>query len=83
MGVAIHSMYLGEHCLGAPVPRLAVVAPHRMPRVRYTDQHLQEEQAMISAPSRRTDTLGDRTCTEHWIVRDPEGNFWIVPFALS
>jgi hypothetical protein len=21
----------------------------------------------------------DRTCTEHWIVRDPEGNFWIVP----
>jgi hypothetical protein len=21
----------------------------------------------------------DRACTEHWIVRDPEGNFWIVP----
>jgi hypothetical protein len=21
----------------------------------------------------------DRMRTEHWIVRDPEGNFWIVP----
>jgi hypothetical protein len=21
----------------------------------------------------------DRTCTDHWIVRDPQGNFWIVP----
>ena len=21
----------------------------------------------------------DRACTEHWIVRDPEGKFWIVP----
>jgi hypothetical protein len=23
----------------------------------------------------------DRACTEHWIVRDPEGTFWIVPSA--
>jgi hypothetical protein len=34
---------------------------------------------MISAPSRMAAIFVDRTCTEHWIVRDPEGNFWIVP----
>jgi hypothetical protein len=21
----------------------------------------------------------DRACTEHWVVRNHEGNFWIVP----
>jgi hypothetical protein len=25
------------------------------------------------------DAFADLTCTEHSIVRDPEGNFWIVP----
>jgi hypothetical protein len=34
---------------------------------------------MISAPSRMAAIYVDRNCTEHWIVRDPEGNFWIVP----
>src|SRR5262245_29395952 len=38
-----------------------------------------EEREMISAPSRMAAIFVDRTCTEHWIVRDPEGNFWIVP----
>jgi hypothetical protein len=38
-----------------------------------------EEWTMISAPSRRAAIYVDRTCTEHWIVRDPDGNFWIVP----
>lgn len=33
---------------------------------------------MISAPSMAA-IFVDRACTEHWIVRDPEGNFWIVP----
>jgi hypothetical protein len=34
---------------------------------------------MISPPSRRAEIFVDRTCTDHWIVRDPEGSFWIVP----
>jgi hypothetical protein len=34
---------------------------------------------MISAPICKAGIYVDRTCTEHWIVRDPEGNFWIVP----
>jgi hypothetical protein len=34
---------------------------------------------MISLPSRGAEIFVDRTCTDHWIVRDPEGNFWIVP----
>ena len=38
-----------------------------------------EEWEMISSASRRAAIFVDRTCTEHWIVRDPEGNFWIVP----
>ena len=36
---------------------------------------------MISAPSRMAAIFVDRTCREHWIVRDPDGNFWIVPSA--
>jgi hypothetical protein len=39
----------------------------------------QEDPEMISAPSRMAAIFVDRTCTEHWVVRDPEGNFWIVP----
>jgi hypothetical protein len=34
---------------------------------------------MVSAPSRLAGIFVDRACTEHWIVRDPEGKFWIVP----
>ena len=34
---------------------------------------------MISAPRRPVAIYVDRACTEHWIVRDPDGNFWIVP----
>ena len=46
---------------------------------RYTDEHVREERTMISSPSRMAAIFVDRACTEHWIVRDPEGNFWIVP----
>jgi hypothetical protein len=34
---------------------------------------------MISTPSRSVALFVDRTRSEHWIVRDPEGNFWMVP----
>jgi hypothetical protein len=34
---------------------------------------------MISAPTRTVAIYVNRACTEHWIVRDPDGNFWIVP----
>ncbi len=34
---------------------------------------------MTSASSRLAAIYVDSACTEHWIVRDPEGNFWIVP----
>jgi len=34
---------------------------------------------MISASRSMAAIFVDRTCTDHWIVRDPEGNFWIVP----
>jgi hypothetical protein len=34
---------------------------------------------MISAPRRMAAIYVDRTCTEHWIVRDPDGQYWIVP----
>jgi len=34
---------------------------------------------MHSTPRRTAATFVDRRCTNHWIVRDPEGDFWIVP----
>ena len=34
---------------------------------------------MNSAPGRTARIFVDRSRTDHWIVRDPEGNFWIVP----
>jgi hypothetical protein len=34
---------------------------------------------MIAATSHKAAIFVDRTCTEHWIVRDPDGNYWIVP----
>ena len=36
---------------------------------------------MNSASGRMAAIFVDRACTDHWIVRDPEGNFWIVPSA--
>jgi hypothetical protein len=47
--------------------------------VRNTDEQVREEQAMITSASRMPALFVDRACTEHWIVRDPEGKFWIVP----
>jgi hypothetical protein len=38
-----------------------------------------EERTMIATPSRKAEIFVDRACTEHWIVRDPDGNYWIVP----
>jgi hypothetical protein len=34
---------------------------------------------MVSATRRMAAIFVDRACTGHWIVRDPEGNYWIVP----
>jgi hypothetical protein len=34
---------------------------------------------MNSSLVRKAAVFVDRSCTEHWIVRDPDGNFWIVP----
>lgn len=34
---------------------------------------------MITIENRRAGLFVDRACPQHWIVRDPEGNFWIVP----
>jgi hypothetical protein len=36
---------------------------------------------MIATSGRRAALFVDRRCTDHWIVRDPEGKFWIVPSA--
>ena len=36
---------------------------------------------MISAPARLAAIFVDRRSSDHWVVRDPEGNFWIVPSA--
>ena len=34
---------------------------------------------MIAFAKRVVAIYVDRTRPQHWIVRDPEGNFWIVP----
>jgi hypothetical protein len=34
---------------------------------------------MVTSAGHQAAIFVDRACTEHWIVRDPEGNFWIVP----
>jgi hypothetical protein len=34
---------------------------------------------MIAGSGRMAAIFVDRACPEHWIVRDPEGNYWIVP----
>ena len=39
----------------------------------------QEGLDVMALPSCKAAIFVDRACTEHWIVRDPEGQFWIVP----
>jgi hypothetical protein len=34
---------------------------------------------MTTSSSSRAAIFVDRAWTGHWVVRDPEGNFWIVP----
>ncbi len=34
---------------------------------------------MLTANKSMAAIFVDRACTDHWVVRDPEGNFWIVP----
>jgi hypothetical protein len=34
---------------------------------------------MITFEQRRVALFVDRTRPQHWVVRDPEGHFWIVP----
>ena len=34
---------------------------------------------MMATSGRMVALFVDRSCTEHWIVRDPDGNLWIVP----
>jgi hypothetical protein len=34
---------------------------------------------MIATPITKAAIFVDGTCPEHWIVCDPEGNFWVVP----
>ena len=34
---------------------------------------------MFALDRRMVALFVDRTRPEHWIVRDPDGNFWIVP----
>lgn len=34
---------------------------------------------MTSAIASKAAIFVDRDCTDHWIVRDPQGSFWIVP----
>jgi hypothetical protein len=38
---------------------------------------------VISTSNRHAGIFVDRSCTEHWIVRDPDGNFWIVPSVAN
>jgi hypothetical protein len=34
---------------------------------------------MIVTPHRKAAIFVDRACTDYWIIRDPEGNYWAVP----
>jgi hypothetical protein len=43
------------------------------------DQHLLEEWKMIASGKQAVALFVDRSRPEYWIVRDPVGNFWIVP----
>jgi hypothetical protein len=46
---------------------------------RLQHERTEEDGEMISAPARKAAIFVDRSCTEHWIVCDPEGNYWILP----
>ena len=39
----------------------------------------QEEKEMVVLKTQAIGMFVDRACPEHWVVRDAEGNFWIVP----
>jgi len=43
------------------------------------DEEVPEERAMIAAKKFAAALFVDKARPQHWIVRDPEGNFWIVP----
>src|SRR5262249_22294148 len=64
------------HFLGGR--RLGLYNPQRLRTARNTPT-TQEERGMIPAPGRMAAIFVDRSCTDHWVVRDPDGNFWIVP----
>ena len=34
---------------------------------------------MATVQNRMAALFVDRACTDHWVVRDPDGDFWIVP----
>jgi hypothetical protein len=34
---------------------------------------------MVALPRGKPGIFVDRACPQHWVVRDPDGNFWIVP----
>jgi hypothetical protein len=40
--------------------------------------HAPEEYNMISGRKRVTSLFVDKSC-QQWVVRDPEGNFWLLP----
>jgi len=40
---------------------------------------LTEGRDMMITEKRRASLFVDKACPEHWIVRDPEGNLWVLP----
>jgi hypothetical protein len=34
---------------------------------------------MITSDKQVVALFVDRSCPQHWVVRDPQGNFWMVP----
>jgi hypothetical protein len=40
-----------------------------------------KERTMTAMEKRVVHMFVDKACSDHWIVRDIEGNFWIVPSA--
>jgi hypothetical protein len=53
------------------MPPVTTVAP--------TDEAVTEEQVMVAMEKRVVALYVDRARPQHWIVRDAEGNFWIIP----
>ena len=52
---------------------------YNLPRPGGLAKRNQEGRNKMSVPTRMAAIFVDRSSPEHWIVRDPEGNFWIVP----